>query len=221
VIRWRSYLLRGLAELAGVLFCVLALLLAWQVFAVGVNGGPADSLALGVGGLLTFLALLAVHELGHLLAGRAVGLPFERFTVGPLQLVREGGRWRARLNTAWSQPAAYVLLPPPQVGHGYRRWRWAAMVLGGPLANLLVGAACLAAAGHLNPCPPASVSTNARAGWRGVAILYPGDLTTAWLNMAGIVSLWLGVCNLVPGSAKGMRSDGGQLLDLWRAAPKV
>src|SRR5262245_57573491 len=100
MIRWRSCLLRGLAELAGLLLVGVLALLPWQIFVVGVNGGPADALTLGAGGLLTFLALLAVHELGHLLAGRAVGLPFDHFTVGPLQLVREGGRWRARLNTA-------------------------------------------------------------------------------------------------------------------------
>lgn len=209
VLRW---LLLGLVQVwVGVLF---ALLLVWQALGIGVNYGPGACLLLCGAALLTYLALIALHELGHLLVGQALGLPFQRFTVGPLQLAREGGRVRARLNTAWFQPAAYVAHALPR--EGGRRWRWAVTVFGGPLSNLLVAVACLAAASGLNPGPPADMPRAARAGWRGVALLYPGDPVTAWLNIAGLLSLGLGLGNLVPGSAVGLRTDGGQLLDLWR-----
>jgi hypothetical protein len=51
---------------------------------------------------------------------------------------------------------------------------------------------------------------------RSVALLYPGDPATAGLNVAGLLSLGLGLGTLIPGSAAGLRTDGGQLLDLWR-----
>ena len=199
---------------AQVIFALLGLLACWQALGIGVNYGLVTCLLLCGGGLLTFFALIAIHELGHLSVGLAMGFPFMRFTVGPVQLVRDGARIRPRLNTAWFKPAAYVMHELPQ--DGVQRWRWAAVVFAGPLSNLLAGAACLAAAHWLNPGPPVEMLHAPRVGWRSVALLYPGDPATAWLNIAGLLSLGLGLGTLVPGSAAGMRSDGGQLLDLWR-----
>jgi hypothetical protein len=211
VYRWLRSLIWGLLALVtGVLF---ALLLAWQALIIGVKDGLGVCLLFCGGGLLSFFALLAIHELGHLLVAQAMGLPFQRFTVGALQFVREGERVRLRLNTAWFQPAAYVLHGLP-LTKGWR-WRWVAVVLAGPLSNLLVGATCLAIARGLNPGAPAEMPPAARVGWRSVAVLFPGDAVTGSLNLAGLLSLGLGLATLVPGSAAGLRTDGGQLLDLW------
>src|SRR5262249_3338088 len=87
---------------------------------------------------------------------------------------------------------------------------------GGPLSNLVIGVACLAASSWHNPGPPNTVPPSARAGWGSVALLYPGDPATALLNIAGLVSLQMGLVNLVPGNVGRLRSDGGQLLDLAR-----
>lgn len=210
--RWFRSLVCGLLALViGVLFAVL---LAWQALIVGVNDGPGVCLLVCGGGLLSFFALLAIHELGHLLVAQAMGLPFQRFTVGPLQFVREGDRVRVRLNTAWFEPAAYVLHGLP-LTKGWR-WRWTAVVLAGPLSNLLLGATCLAVASGLNPGPGADMPQAAWAGWRSVALLFPAGAATAWLNLAGLLSLGLGLGPLVPGFAAGLRTDGGQLLDLWQ-----
>jgi hypothetical protein len=95
-------------------------------------------------------------------------------------------------------------------------WRWAVMVLGGPLANLLLGVACLAAASWLNPAPAPGMLGDAKVGWRSVALLYPGGMPSAYLNVAGLLSLGLGLVNLVPCRGAIWPSDGGQLLDLWR-----
>src|SRR5262249_48259227 len=94
--------------------------------------------------------------------------------------------------------------------------RWAVMVLGGPLSNLLIGVACLAAASWHNPGPPDTMPRAARTGWRSVALAYPGDPTTALLNIAGLSNLGLGLAVLLPGRGAGPRADGGQLRDLWR-----
>src|SRR5262249_60339247 len=118
-----------------------------------------------------------------------------------------GGRLRARLNTAWFQPAGYVLHGLPEAGS--RSSRWAIVLFGGPLVNLLLGVACLLLASWVNPGPP-----HGAVGWRGWALLWPGGLAGGLLNSAGLLSAGLGLGTLVPGKAAGMRTDGGQLLDL-------
>jgi hypothetical protein len=211
---WRRFGLLAGRALGVTVGSALALWFAWQAFVVGVNHGPGPFLRLGAGGVLTFFGLLAAHELGHLLAGRAVGLPFRGLAVGPLRVARDGDGLRAHLNTDWFGPPAYFTHGPAAGADARRR---AVMLLGGPLASLIPGAACLVAGSWLNPGPPADLPGAARSGWRGVALLYPGDAWTAALNTAGVLSLGLGLGTLVPGRAAGCRTDGGPLLDLWRA----
>jgi hypothetical protein len=206
--RWLVYLLLTLIHLTIIL--LFAVLLILQLLVVGLLYGATACLLLGWGGILTFLALLAAHELGHLLAARVVGLPFMRFTVGPLAVVREGGRLRARFNTAWFRHAAHVV---HERAEGTRRsGRWAIIVLGGPLANLLIGAVCLAMAHWLNPGPPPELSSNAEPGWRNVALLFPGDWMTALLNLTALVSWGLGLGTLVPGKAG---TCGQMVVSFW------
>jgi len=64
------------------------------------------------------------------------------------------------------------------------------------------------------------------AGTRGCfALLTPGSWLTAWLNLGGLSSLLLGILTLIPGRSAGLRTDGGQLLDLvcsrWAASETV
>ncbi len=207
-------LLRGALELA--LGIPLALLLLWQAVFIGLRYNLTIFLWVCIGGVVAYIGLMAIHELGHLLAGKAMGLPFWQFTFGPLIIVNEGERLRARLNTAWFQHAVNVRFWLT----GVTGWpfRMAVMTLGGPLANLLIGVACLAVASWLNPGPPAEMPASAREGLRSVALLYPGDLATAVLNLVGLLSLGLGLGSLIPGRAAGLRTDGGQLLDLWRGS---
>ena len=159
------FLGRAFVGLVGVVQCVaITGLIGWQAMAIGVNFDLAACLALCGLGFVAFFVLLFVHELGHQLAALAVGLPFHSFTVGPLQVVREEGRIRVRLNTAWYQPAAYVLIALP-TGQGWR-WRFGTAVAGGPLANLLV-------AGPLSEREAGSAKSP-RAQSRNAAT--PGDL---------------------------------------------
>src|SRR4051794_12194787 len=98
-----------LVFLVGSVGLCFALLMAWQALGIGVNYGLSACLQVCIGGVVILFGGLAVHELGHLLAGLTVGLPFVRLTLGPITVVRDGGRTSARLNTAWFQAAAYVL----------------------------------------------------------------------------------------------------------------
>jgi uncharacterized repeat protein (TIGR04138 family) len=184
----------------------LGVLLLWQAIGIGVNHGMVACSVLCAGVVPILFALFAAHELGHWVAGWAMGLPFVHFTAAPVVIARKGGWLRARLNIAWFRPTAFV-------EHGLA-WRadgpvqWAITVLGGPLANLVLGVACLSAASWHNPGPPAA--------WRSSpAFLYPGDLVTAFLNIGGMLSLALCFVTLAPSRAAGASSDGDQLLQLW------
>jgi Peptidase family M50 len=163
---------------------------------------------------LAAVALIAAHELGHALVGRAAGLPFQRLAAGPLTVVYEGGRLRGRLWAAWPIPSGYVLFS----GTGRSRAGTAAMVAAGPLVNLLIAAACLFAAGLLNP-PPAPTAFLADA-WPPVelALLAPRSLATTALNLCGLLSFFYGAGTLIPGRRGVMPTDGAQLVDLVRSS---
>jgi hypothetical protein len=65
-----QWLARLIVGLTAVVICfALALLLAWQAFVIGVNHGTTAFLVFCVTGILIFLAVIAVHEFGHLVAG--------------------------------------------------------------------------------------------------------------------------------------------------------
>jgi uncharacterized repeat protein (TIGR04138 family) len=209
---WLGQLLRAMLALA--LQLALGLLLIWQALILAFHQGMGASAVLCAVGLLLYLSLMGVHELGHLVAGWAMGLPFVRLKVGLLAVEREGERLRVRLNTAWFKQALFVERKPVWGRDGAARW--AGFVLGGPLANLLLGAACLAGAAWLSPGPPADAPRRAVDTVAWFPSLYPGDLLTACLNFAGLLSLARGLSELVPATVGRWRSDGGQLLDLWR-----
>jgi uncharacterized repeat protein (TIGR04138 family) len=199
------------------------------------KGGLLSYLGIVVAVAAIYIGLIFVHELGHLIAGWAVGLPWERFTVGFLTIDRETGRIRARLNRAWSQPAGFV-----SSGRAFftanSRQR-AIFLIAGPLANLVIAGLCFAAAQWVNPGlptpaagqrwvhPPSQAASVENANlsadrlgrnWRRVALLFPGDLKTAALNTAGLFSLGFAVGSLIPIRRWNFHSDGAQLIDIWR-----
>jgi uncharacterized repeat protein (TIGR04138 family) len=218
IFRWIARSLLGLVEMGG--WSVFLLLLGWQALIIGEQHGLLSLLAVCMGGIPIFLAVMGAHEFGHVLAGWVMGMAFERFTLGPIKFFKEGVRLRARLNTAWFEPAAFVVFAPSW--RADEAWRRGIMLLGGPLASILLGAACLiAAVSWSNLTSSAAYTPNVWAEWPWVAFFYPGDLVTAYLNIAGIQGVFLGVGTLIPGRVAGFRTDGGQLLDLWRLSMAV
>ncbi len=139
--------------------------------------------------LAVTLAIHVLHELGHVVAGLLVGLPFRSVTVGLLTVQREphGAGWRLTcdVNRSWRRVAGCVereVTPAPGM-----RTALTVTALGGPLANLAVGAFLLAL-----PEP-----------WRGL----------------GYVSLFVGVFNAVPSVVLGQVSDGMIVYRLWSRRP--
>jgi hypothetical protein len=87
----------------------------------------------GLSALAAFYLMLAVHELGHVLAGLCVGFRCRSMRVGPLEIDRS---FRVSL---YRGPGAVVqgtaeLIP---LATDKLAWRSVPMVLGGPVANIL------------------------------------------------------------------------------------
>ncbi|WP_439630867.1 site-2 protease family protein [Gemmata sp.] len=194
-----------------VLGMAVGLLLFMQVMVVGGFVGLQASLTVCLGGVAVLFASVALHEVGHLLAGLAAGVPPLRFVLGFLKIEWIGGSPRVRLNTEWNRAAAYVAFGTNLA----TRRAWFVIFAAGPLTNLVLGCGCLLAAQAWNPGPPTRVQAAGRPGWWSVAVLYPGDVPTALLNTAGLLNLAIGLASLVPRQVAGVRSDGGQLLDIW------
>jgi hypothetical protein len=97
-------------------------------------------------GLGAAFVTLAVHELGHLVAGLAVGFRFSLFAIGPL-LVERAPSGRIRL--AWNrEPGLFGgVAGTIPVGPEVPRWRFAVNIAGGPCASLFLalGAAAVLA----------------------------------------------------------------------------
>ena len=186
---------------------MVALALALLILALGMAAGDYVALATGALALdegvgffgalllcglglpLTYLLAVVAHELGHLLGGWSAGLSPRFAHAGPLTLSKEGGRWRVGWDGHWPWLGgrAYCLAPSAA------RWRWVVLVLGGPLANLLLGVP---------------------AAWLAVGDLPLPPLPRCWVGMFAAHSLFLGVVNLLPFRDRGLDSDGLVLLHL-------
>lgn len=155
--------------------------------------------------LLALLLLpphVAFHELGHALAGAAVGMRFAGLRIGWLLVRRDGGRlrlsWSPRAFTgALGFHSGLLALPPGEAPRAAaRRLRLALHAAAGPASSLLLGAAC-------------------RTGYAAM-----GDPTTAGgavashaLLVGSWVGFYLGALNLIPFRLRsGFASDGAQLL---------
>lgn len=147
--------------------------------------GAAGQLVAGV------LALHALHEAGHVLAGILVGAPLQSVTLGLVTVRRErrggDGRFRWVLNESWRRFAGCVerdVAPAP----GLRR-ALTVTALAGPAASVLGGAALLA----LAPEP--------------------------WATVGG-ASVAVGVLNALPLELLGQASDGMIVRRLWSRRPE-
>jgi peptidase M50-like protein len=88
-------------------------------------------------GILAGFLCLAIHELGHLLAGLSFGYPFKVYIVGPLRIDR-GPSDKVRLGwnlVPWLYGGMAAALPNRTRG---LRWRMAVVAAAGPMANIVL-----------------------------------------------------------------------------------
>lgn len=150
--------------------------------------------------LLSFLVVLFMHELGHIIGGLAGGDEFGFLVVGPFRFEKEDGRIRLQYNrdaTLWGG----VAMTLPQHRDYSPGWR-ALLVAGGPLASLLLGLALWLLLGTFGDIPP-GLSAGGALAW------ISGQFT-------GLISWFIFVATIIPSRAGGFMSDGMQLLYLLR-----
>ncbi|MET1162472.1 MAG: site-2 protease family protein [Pseudoxanthomonas sp.] len=152
---------------------------------------PWDLLALPV----LVLAVIAVHEAGHLLMGLRQGMRFLLYVVGPFGLVGGGEgirfRWFFNLGTLGGLAAA---MPDPQRPLAAQM---KPMVLGGPLASLLLAIG-------------------------GFVVMAIGDgRFAAYALIVGLLSAAIFVVTALPFRAGGFMSDGMQWLAYRRGGAGI
>ncbi len=144
---------------------------------------------------ILFLAVIAVHEAGHLLAGLRQGMRFLLYVVGPFGWVRGGDgvrfRWFFNLGTIGGLAAT---LPNPERALAAQM---KPVVLGGPLASLLLAAVAFAV----------SAGTE--------------DRLSAYALATGLMSALIFAATALPFRAGGFMSDGMQWLSYRRGGQDV
>ncbi len=150
-----------------------------------------------------WLFVLGWHELGHLVGGWLTGGRFLLFAVGPFMVRRTPAglrfQWNRQVNLAGGM-AACLPLEPGQLTPR----RAAVMILGGPLASLLLVAGALGL--------DALLAGGERGSWR-VSSQHVA-VATAGLSFA------IFLVTALPGTAGGFKSDGKRVFDLLRGGPR-
>ncbi len=145
--------------------------------------------------VLTIWPQVLIHEAGHALGGLARGMQPLAFGAGPWRWERNEDRWRLRRGGGVAGLLGFAILVP-RGERGQSRFDQAVYLLGGPLANLATLALMLV----LATLPLATSSP-----------VFAAFIT----GTAGVAAL-LGFSNLVPFETQGWRSDGRNLVDLFR-----
>ncbi len=153
--------------------------------------GPADLLALP----LIYLLVIAVHELGHLAGGISRGMRFLILIVGPFRLTRtvEGLRFDWFWNAGTLGGLAAALPDPAHPAEPQLR----RLILGGPLASLLLAALGVA-----------------------VTLAFEGRIGAYGTLVAAFSSL-IFLLTATPFRAGGFLSDGMQYLEMLRGGESV
>jgi len=161
-----------------------------------------ETLFLVVGLPVGLLLIIALHEGGHTLAGTVSGFRLQHISVGPLKLQHTPEGWRAMRSPhgffegmSHSVPGPSLQDAPDQV---VRRGR-AVRLAGGAAANVLSGGLALGLASILSG---------------------GGGATAAALHVFGMVSVVVGVVNLIPfRTGSGLITDGARLVPILRGTP--
>jgi len=145
---------------------------------------------------IAILASTLGHELGHLVAGWVSDMSLRSFQVGPVQWAIRNGRWKFDFQLSGLSGGAVGMVP---IHLENIRGREAFMILGGPIASLLMGTiggvAALSAKGH---------------AWEPL---------WAVLSMTAVVSSVGFVVNLIPQKPEAQYSDGAQIYQLVTNSP--
>ena len=85
--------------------------------------------------------VLAMHELGHLIAGLANGFKFELFVVGPLGIKRENDKIKTYLNKELGYYGGVASTSPVDANEDNAK-KFARVLLAGPIASIIFAIVC-------------------------------------------------------------------------------
>jgi hypothetical protein len=139
-----------------------------------------------------------IHESAHALVGMAVGMKLGAFVIGPFHWQLEEGCWkfRFRVNQFFAVSGAAGLVPTDP---DLNRWKEAAMIAAGPIANLITGAAA--------------------AAFAYFAVDRPWEAFWEYFALFATLSLIVFVTNLIPFRPGALYSDGARIYQLFRLGP--
>ena len=170
---------------------------SWWRNWVTTNGILVDAWNRALVWVLVLLVIVILHELGHTVAGLALGMKLRGFVVGPFQWHIRDGKWEFQFKLTKPFPGGATLVVPATVD--FPRWRELVVTAGGALANLLSGALALWIV--------ITSKSNALQHTRGALGLF-----AAW-------SLIVAVGNLLPFRALEFYSDGAQIYQILSKGP--
>jgi len=166
-------------------------ILVSAIFLAPILAGLITSRAPALNGLLWIPAIyigIAIHEIGHLFAGKLAGMEPGGLYVGGFLFLKSGQRWTFRFD--FRQIVGGFAKPLPPKGD-FRRDHFAWMVAGGPIVSTLFTALCTLALFKFGS-----------GSWDWISTLFWGST--------------IGVSSVIPYSAGGVRSDGSLLWQLFR-----
>ncbi len=146
----------------------------------------------------TFLLVIAVHEMGHAVAGVQVNFDFKMYVVGPFMWNKENGQWKFSWNKNVNTAGGLVLCLPTDTVNLKRKF--AIFALGGPFFSLLLATVCYLVAQLLKfEMAAASVAQQV--------------LKSSLYILAGL-SFLIFIVTIIPMHTGGFSSDGGRALRL-------
>lgn len=163
-----------------------------------IDAMPRNSWLLGSVVIIAWFVSTTVHELGHVVGGLSQGFRFLLFVVGPLRIDRDvsADRLRVSLNTNFEFMGGVAGCMPTGSERLVERLRW--LVVGGPLASLLLAAVCFAI-----------------TWWRPLEVWSAGVLFT------GALSVLTGLGTMLPIRNGSFSNDGKRFLELSRDTPEA
>jgi hypothetical protein len=215
-----AFLILVPATIAIGLACIGIMLL--QIFEVSGPQSFVLCVLIWIGWVLLFMAMIALHELGHALAAVSVRWHILQVRVGAFVLVRQGGIFSLRFTSKRSSQPAYVLVCPADT----RRYFLKACIFssGGVVANLVIALVCTL----LLLSQTAFLDDFNHKGYKAIIqIFLPTDnWVAALLGSTVLVNLFFVVTNLIPINNSLLPSDGKQLIGvlvswLFGVAPPV
>jgi tetratricopeptide (TPR) repeat protein len=137
---------------------------------------------------------ILIHELGHAAAGRLAGMKLGALCAGGLMLAKSGRHWIFRFERRFLFGG--ITVPLTSQG-GFGRGRHACMIAGGPMASVLLTAAC------------------------GFAALRFSDGAWQWIGTLFWMSAFTVAITVIPYSTRGLTSDAGLLRMLYRTPERA